>query len=74
MNTAELQMLKAHAQNTLDAMPKAIDANDKMRLVLEVERLQNLLAGAVERIKDMLEEDDGQAWKEARKFLERNSL
>lgn len=32
---------------------------------------QDLLKEAVSRIKDMLNDDDGQAWKEARKFIDK---
>ena len=35
----------------------------------EVERIRTQLDEAVHRIEDMLEDDDGQAWKEAKKFL-----
>ena len=36
----------------------------------EVERLRRQRGQAIARIKDMLMGDDGQAWKEARKFLD----
>ena len=35
----------------------------------EVERIRTQLDEAIHRIEDMLEDDDGQAWKEAGKFL-----
>ena len=35
------------------------------------DKLQAQLDKAVDRIKDMLMGDDGQAWKEAEKFIER---
>lgn len=42
-----------------------------MDLQAENLRLSNSLQWAVWRIQDMLDGDDGQAWQEARKFIER---
>lgn len=46
MTADELAMIKARARNTLQHIPEHVDANDKLRLIAEIERLQ----AAVEKI------------------------
>ena len=41
MDSDELDMLEAHALNTLKHMPQHVEATDKLRLVREVRRLQS---------------------------------
>ncbi len=41
--------------------------------VLEVLELRQQLTEAIDRINDMLKGDDGQAWKEAQKFIDRRN-
>lgn len=51
--------------------PEDLEAQEAEIVFLraEVERLSRALGEAMHRIEDMLEDDDGQAFKEARKFL-----
>jgi cell division septum initiation protein DivIVA len=56
-------------QRSEDARKSLADAIDKLER--ESAELRKQLATACDRIRDMLEGDDGQAWKEARTFLRR---
>ena len=58
----------------IDAIKEAGDmmsraAKEITALRAEVERIRTQLDEAIHRIEDMLEDDDGQAFKEAGKFL-----
>lgn len=47
MTDAELREIKIRAKNVLNLHPLHIDCTDKLRLVLEIERLQAKLAEAL---------------------------
>lgn len=71
----ELQHLRENVafDHRLRSEHESLQQRDAL-MTSEIERLEDLLEKAVARIKDMLEGDDGQAWKEARKFLELHNL
>jgi chromosome segregation ATPase len=54
-----------HAVSSLDSEREA-----NALLTAEIERLQKRLTQAIERLRDMLQGDDGQAWGEAQRFVD----
>lgn len=55
-----------------DPTAEVAELRDELRdLNIELTRARRERDQAIARIKDMLQGDDGQAWKEARKFIER---
>lgn len=62
---------KAQPQPDVEQMKRELEGLRESRLkdLVEIQNLRATLAQATDRIKDMLMGDDGQAWKEAEKFL-----
>lgn len=57
----------------IERMKREIESlrESRVKELGEIRKLRATLAQATDRIKDMLQGDDGQAWKEAEKFLTR---